>query len=177
MGYLTGKAKGVDVRLHGSGNIGMTNVMRVLGVGPGLLVLVADAGKGVAAVWIGHIFGGVDFALLCGLSAIAGHNWSVFLRFQGGRGVATSAGVILALSPAALLSAVALWVVIVAVTRYVSLASMIAAVSVPAWMLLYRQPQTYVLLGLVGAALIIYRHLPNIERLLQGTEAKWGRKR
>lgn len=177
VGYLAGKAKGVDVRRHGSGNIGMTNVTRVLGTGPGLMVLAGDVLKGVAAVLLARHVGGPQLALLGGLAAIAGHNWSLFLGGRGGRGVATSAGVILALSPLVVLSSVAVWAVAVLSSRYVSVGSILAGLSAPIFMLLYRQPTSYFLFSVAVAALIVYRHRPNIRRLRQGTEFKIGQRR
>ncbi|MBC7345849.1 MAG: glycerol-3-phosphate 1-O-acyltransferase PlsY [Clostridia bacterium] len=177
VGYLAGKARGVDVRRHGSGNIGMTNVARVLGTLPGLLVLAGDVLKGVGAVWLARSFGGTPLALLGGLAVIAGHNWSVFLGGRGGRGVATSAGVLLALSPWVALSSVAVWVVGVLTTRYVSVGSILAGISAPLFMLLYRQPAAYFFFALAIAALVVYQHRPNIRRLRQGVEFKIGQRR
>jgi len=175
VGYLVGRyTQGIDIRRYGSRNIGTTNAFRILGTGPGFLVLGGDVLKGLVAVLIGRMGGGTGLALLSGLAAMAGHNWSIFLGFQGGRGVATAAGVILALVPDVVLAALAVWVVVVVLTRYVSLGSIFAAESVPLFMLYFGKAWTHVLFGLVAAALIIYRHRPNIRRLLAGTEFKIG---
>jgi glycerol-3-phosphate acyltransferase PlsY len=174
VGYLAGRIKGIDVRKHGSGNIGMTNVTRVVGRIPGLVVLAGDILKGVLATWLGLRVGGPSVALLGGLAAIIGHNWSVFLGGRGGRGVATSAGVLLTLSPAVALSAVGVWLATLLVFRYVSVASMVAGCSVPLFMLVYRQPAGYLLLSLVIAGLILNQHRPNIRRLKEGREFRIG---
>lgn len=174
VGYLAGRIKGIDVRKHGSGNIGMTNVTRVVGTIPGLVVLAGDVLKGVLATWLGLRVGGPSVALLGGLAAIIGHNWSVFLGGRGGRGVATSAGVLLTLSPAVALSAVGVWLATLLVFRYVSVASMVAGCSVPLFMLVYRQPAGYLLLSLVIAGLILNQHRPNIRRLKEGREFRIG---
>lgn len=174
VGYLAGRIKGIDVRKHGSGNIGMTNVTRVVGTIPGLVVLAGDVLKGVLATWLGLRVGGPSVALLGGLAAIIGHNWSVFLGGRGGRGVATSAGVLLTLSPAVALSAVGVWLATLLVFRYVSVASMVAGCSVPLFMLVYRQPAGYLPLSLVIAGLILNQHRPNIRRLKEGREFRIG---
>ncbi|MCR4418973.1 MAG: glycerol-3-phosphate 1-O-acyltransferase PlsY [Clostridia bacterium] len=174
VGYWTGRLKGVDVRQHGSGNIGMTNVIRVLGTAAGLAVLLGDVAKGAIAAWLGHAVGGPVLAALGGLAAVAGHNWSIFLGGRGGRGVATSAGAVLALAPWVAVSAVAVWAVTVLATRYVSVGSIVAGLSTPVFMLLYGQPAAYVLLGAAVAALIVLQHRPNLRRLRQGTEFRVG---
>src|SRR5690606_11117346 len=121
----------IDIRRYGSGNIGFTNVFRTAGLAPGLVVLAGDSLKGVRAVRLGRWLGGETAGMLGGLAAIAGHNWSLFLRFSGGRGVATGAGVFLALAPKVLAVAALIWVLTVACTRYVSLGSILGAISVP----------------------------------------------
>jgi len=177
MAYVVGRYfKGIDIRQVGSGTVGTTNVFRTLGPMPALLVLVGDVGKGVVSVlWAGAV-GGPTLAVLAGILAMAGHNWSIFLRFHGGRGVATGLGVFLALTPAVALVGLAIFVALVAIPRYVSLGSIIAAAAVPVLMVLFAQPVTHVLFGLLAAALIVYRHRPNIQRLLSGTESKLGQR-
>lgn len=173
VGYLAGKAKGVDIRQHGSGNIGTTNAFRILGPLIGTLVLIGDAGKGVLAVLLaGHFLGDSNWELLTGLMAICGHNWSVFLGFKGGRGVATSAGVVLMLVPEVLAAALVVFGVILVVFGYVSLASMFAAVSVPVLMVAFNEPAAYLVFAVLIALFIIYRHRPNIQRIINGTEPK-----
>ena len=172
VGYLLGRLKGVDIRLHGSGNIGATNVWRTLGPAAGATALVLDVLKGLLPVLLGRGVGGEVLALLCGLAAIAGHSWSVFLGFRGGKIIATSLGVFLALSPLAALLALGIWLAVVFLSGYVSLGSIVAAASMPLLMLALHQPWSYVLFSLVTAAVAVYKHVPNIRRLLAGTEPK-----
>lgn len=172
VGYLLGRAKGVDIRRHGSGNIGATNVWRTLGPAAGATALVLDVGKGLVAVLLGRYIGGDNLALACGLAVIAGHSWSIFLGFRGGKIIATSLGVFLALAPVAALLALGVWLVVVILSRYVSLGSIVAAITMPFLMVALRQPWSYVLFSLVAAAIAVYKHLPNIRRLLAGTEPK-----
>jgi len=175
IGFIAGSyLRGIDIRQHGSGNIGTTNVFRILGAGPGLFVFAGDLAKGIIPVLLGKEISGSSLALLAGLAAIVGHNWSIFLRFKGGRGVATGAGVILALSPVVILIAFSLWAVTVLLSRYVSLGSILATISVPLLMFWFHQPRPYIVFGSILAILIVYRHRPNIKRLLNGTEAKIG---
>lgn len=166
----------IDIRRYGSGNIGFTNVFRTAGLAPGLVVLAGDILKGVLAVLLGQWLGGETAGMLGGLAAIAGHNWSLFLRFSGGRGVATGAGVFLALAPKVLAVAALIWVLTVACTRYVSLGSILGAISVPISVLIFHDSALLFVFGLLAAAFVIYRHRPNIKRLLNGTEYKLGEK-
>ncbi len=175
-GLLIARVAGVeDIRRHGSGNIGATNVLRTVGVPWALLVLALDAAKGVAGVelvrWAG---GSLDWQALGGIVAMAGHTWPFALRFRGGRGVATGLGVLLALDPLAALVGAVVFVVTVASTRYVSLGSMLAAVPAVAVLGLHGGVPVEVALAALGAAVIIWRHRPNIERLLQGRESKFS---
>jgi len=163
-----------DIRRSGSGNIGATNALRTMGTIPGLVVLATDVFKGLLAVWLGQAAGGPQLAALAALLAIIGHNWSVFLEFRGGRGVATAAGAVLAMAPLVILWAVLIWITVIVLSRYVSLGSLIAAAITPFLMLFFNHPWPYVLFTFAGAALIIYRHRPNIKRLLEGTEHKLG---
>ncbi|QGP93700.1 Glycerol-3-phosphate acyltransferase [Neomoorella glycerini] len=173
--YVVGRyVYGFDIRRRGSGNVGATNALRTMGTFPGLLVLAVDALKGMLAVWLGQAMGGPWLAAITALVAIIGHNWSVFLEFQGGRGVATTAGAVLAMAPPVIFWAALLWVVIVVFTRYVSLGSILAAAVAPFLMLFFHRPWPYILFAFAGATLVIYRHRPNIKRLLAGTEHKLG---
>ncbi|MBP2634249.1 MAG: plsY [Firmicutes bacterium] len=173
-GLIVGKTiYNVDLRQYGSKNIGATNAYRTLGVKPALLVFLTDALKGVAGVLIGHYFVGTAAAeLLGGIGAISGHNWSIFLGLKGGRGVATGLGVIAVISPQVTLIVFTVWAIIVYFTRYVSLASIIAAALVPITMWLLNSRQEFLYFGLAAAIFVIVRHRPNIERLLNGTESK-----
>ncbi|MFA5536121.1 MAG: glycerol-3-phosphate 1-O-acyltransferase PlsY [Bacillota bacterium] len=176
-GYLVvQKLKGLDIRKHGSGNTGFTNVYRIAGLLPGLIVLMGDLGKGVVAVLIGQWFGGEWAGVICGLTSMLGHNWSIFLNFTGGRGVATGAGVFFALAPKVLLITSLIWITVIILTKYVSLGSIMGAISVPILMLIFHESALLTSFGLVAAGFVIYRHLPNIKRLLAGTEYKFGQK-
>lgn len=162
---------GEDIRRHGSGNIGTVNVLRVAGLATALVVLAVDILKGLAPVLLALRAGAPpSIVVLGGLAAIAGHNWSIFLRFQGGKGIATSFGVLLGLSWAAAAVAAAVWIVAVAVTRFASLGSLLAVVSVPITLWRLRQPEEYVSFGVIAALFAIYRHRSNLQRLVAGTE-------
>lgn len=166
----------IDIRHHGSGNIGFTNVFRIVGFYPGLVVLIGDIAKGSIAVLLGIWLGGEIAGMLGGLASIAGHNWSLFLGFSGGRGVATGAGVFLALAPKVILIAALIWVATIGITRYVSLGSILGAISVPILMIVFRESWLLFIFGILAAAFVIYRHRPNIKKLLSGTEYKFGEK-
>ena len=164
---------GVDLREYGSHNIGATNAWRTLGKGPGFLVFLLDAAKGALAVWLGAaLIGTAAGEILCGILAIVGHSCSLFLRFKGGKGVATGLGVILMLMPGPTAVVFCVWLAIVAATRYVSLGSIVAAALVPVMAVVFGYSTPYVIFGLLAAALVIVRHHANIGRLLNGTESK-----
>jgi glycerol-3-phosphate acyltransferase PlsY len=179
VGYLIVNAKtGGDIRKTGSGGTGATNVSRRAGKGAGILTLVLDALKGSAAVIIATIMlRDTNHSLwwigIAGIVAILGHIFPVWLGFRGGKGVATGVGVFLVLTPVAVVLSGLLFLIVVVFTRYVSLGSMIGALSVPplAWLLNYGTP--FVFTTLFGAALIIFAHRQNIRRLLAGTENKF----
>ena len=176
--YLMGKlSKGIDVRQHGSGNAGATNTLRVLGLGPALTVLALDIGKGVLAVWIGKwMADDLWVAVLCGILAIAGHNWPIYFSFRGGKGIATTIGVTVTLCPIPFLIAGGLAIVIVAVTKYVSLGSLVFTGLLPVIVLLMNGSSEIVWASLVLAVLAWYRHRSNIAKLLRGEENKLGKK-
>lgn len=186
-GYLVGRAKGVDIRTVGSKNMGATNVFRTVGKALGIFVLMADALKGwVAVAWVGPVIAGhispVDpgwLQIVAGVGAILGHNYTCWLQFKGGKGIATSAGVFIALVPLGLLIALGAWIILFAVTRYVSVASITAAAVLPVstWFTSHDVRLTTVA-GLM-AAMAIYKHKKNIERLLAGTENRiiFGKKK
>ncbi|MDW7651629.1 MAG: glycerol-3-phosphate 1-O-acyltransferase PlsY [Bacillota bacterium] len=177
-GYLAGKLlKGIDIREHGSGNAGTTNIQRTVGTVPAIFVLLLDVGKGVAAVLLaGYLTGQPTVMMLAGVAAIVGHNWPVFFRFRGGRGIATSIGVLLGLAPVVILIATAIGVTLIALTRYVSLGSVVGAATIPILMLIFTKPPSYILFGAIIGGLAVWRHRENIVRLLNGTENKLGKK-
>jgi glycerol-3-phosphate acyltransferase PlsY len=175
--------RGVDIRKFGSGNIGFSNVLRVLGPGPASLVLVGDTLKGVIPVVVGRrllVSWGVSpadlWVLAVALAAILGHSFSVFCGFRGGRAVATALGTLLGLCWPSALNALSMWLALVAATRYISLGSMVAALSVPTYMALAHRPPSWIAFWSAIALLIVVRHLPNIKRLLSGTETKIGQR-
>lgn len=179
-GYLMGRAKGIDIRKAGSGNIGATNVFRTLGRGPGFIVFAIDALKGFAAcrlLGMGVAPGSVELAsMVCGFSAILGHNYTPWLGFKGGKGIATSFGVLLGLAPLGLLIALATWLLALGASRYVSLASILAALVLPAATWFLGGSPNLVLMTVVVSSLAIYKHKANIRRLLDGTENRFGPK-
>ncbi len=178
-GYLLARLKGIDIMELGSGNIGATNVWRNLGPVPGLAVLLLDMGKGAFAVWLGKYLGGIETELLAAVAVLFGHSWSVFLRFKGGKMIATGGGVVLAMSPVLILVCLVVWLTTVAVTRYVSLGSILAAVSIPVTMVIINMSSWHISFGIAMAVLAIYKHRANISRILDGTEfkvTKGGRK-
>ncbi|MGM0471172.1 MAG: glycerol-3-phosphate 1-O-acyltransferase PlsY [Bacillota bacterium] len=173
---LTRLVKGVDIREYGSGNIGATNAYRVMGFGMGIIVALFDISKGYISVVLAQYIVGTNplVIILAGLAAIVGHNWSLFLNFNGGRGVATSVGVLINLLPQTVLVAFFVWLVVVLTMRYVSLGSIVGALLIPMLAFLLDRPLPYVGLGLAIAVFVIYRHRPNIKRLLRGEEKKIG---
>jgi glycerol-3-phosphate acyltransferase PlsY len=172
---------GADVRKSGSGNIGATNVARVVGPAAGFLTLIFDAGKGWLAVWIaGRVFHGeAGVMIAAGFAAMLGHCFPVWLKFRGGKGVATAAGVFAALCPEALLAATILFALVVWFWRYVSLGSLTAAAALPLlvyllWAPHYAPPEIVTFGSLAIAALVIYQHRGNIGRLARGEEPKFS---
>ncbi len=181
--YLAGRIlQGIDIRQHGSKNVGATNALRVLGRGAGVSVLLIDILKGAAAVLLGLALGfSEEIRVLAGIFAICGHNWTVFLNFKGGKGVATSAGVFLALIPISLLTALILFIISVAITRYISVGSMLGAIVLALTATLQyaldfgSPPQLLtLLLAWLASAFVIWRHRPNIQRLLQRKENRFS---
>ncbi|MES2735939.1 MAG: glycerol-3-phosphate 1-O-acyltransferase PlsY [Verrucomicrobiota bacterium] len=190
-GYWAGKLKGMDIRQHGSGNIGATNVIRVLGKGIGIPVFILDALKGWFPVWLAASFLAAQGAateivsagaVVAGLSAVLGHMFTFWLGFKGGKGVATTAGVLLGIAPLAMLGGLVVWLLFFFTTRYVSLASMMAGVGVVATMVAVmardgRWDGVMLGFGVLIMVLVIVRHRANIGRILAGTEPKAGRKK
>ena len=174
-GAWLAKSKGIDISKQGSGNTGAANAIRVLGWQTGLTVLGFDVLKGCLAVWLAPFSLLPPFLLditriLFGSAAILGHNYSVFLSFKGGKGIATSFGVLLALSPKVAVLALLLWIGVVGLTRISSVGSLSASAAVPILMVIYGDPFVYVLFGFFAAGLAFHRHRENIERLMRGTE-------
>lgn len=173
-GYLIVRlTTGRDVRAEGSGNIGATNVLRTTGKLPGILTLILDVAKGAAAVWLAERLTGGDplWLALAALAVVLGHAYPVFLKFQGGKAVASFVGAFGYLAPLPLLAVVIVFVVIVAVTRFVSLGSIIGALTFPLALWLILQPAWPVMLAaMAGGAFIIWRHQANIRRLRAGNE-------
>jgi len=167
---------GVDIRSRGTGNVGATNVLRTLGMKIALLSLLGDVLKGVLAAWLGLVFGGESLAALCTVAVVCGHCWPLFLDFRGGKGVATSAGALLVLMPLITLILMVTFVTIIAVSRYVSLGSVCAAVLLPLLVLVMQEPWQYLLMSVLLAGMVLFRHRTNIERLRQGCESKLGQK-
>jgi acyl phosphate:glycerol-3-phosphate acyltransferase len=174
-GYLLGSWAGVDVRKAGSGNVGATNVARVVGKRHGIFTLIADVAKGFVPVCLALI---LDFsppvAACVGIAAFLGHLYSVFLRFTGGKGVATALGVFLALAPWATLVLIMIFSTVFLATRVVSLSSMVAAAAAPLVLWIGSQPPIWIWMSFFIAAMIVLRHRANIQRLLSGTEPKLG---
>jgi glycerol-3-phosphate acyltransferase PlsY len=189
-GYLAGRLVGIDIRQTGSGNVGATNVVRVLGKRYGYPVFALDVLKGLGAVKIAMLMAPERspewnspeiFGILAGMSSVLGHLYPPWLKFKGGKGVATSAGALLALTPIATLIGVAIWIIVFWLTRYVSLASITAAVVLPIVILVVssqdqnnRKPLVYS--SACVAAVVIWRHRSNLSRLMRGTEPRFTRK-
>jgi glycerol-3-phosphate acyltransferase PlsY len=169
--------RGIDVRQAGSGNIGFTNVWRVAGPALACLVFALDFAKGLAPTLVAHqLFPASDvWRLLAGSAAIAGHNWSLFLKFTGGRGVCTTLGVLFALTPVAAAATFGVWLGMVLATRYVSLGSIAGSVAYPAMILATSDSKPLVVFSLLAGTAVIVRHVPNAKRLLRGEEHKFGR--
>lgn len=183
-GYLIVKmGSGSDVRGAGSGNIGATNVTRVAGKGAGLATLLLDVGKGYLAVWLAMRWshGNIRWMMAAAVAVVLGHTFSCWLRFRGGKGVATGLGVFLAVAWQAVLAALLVWLVVVAFWRYVSLGSVVAAAALPILVYLFyapgHAPPLAVSFGSVAVAIIvIFKHRENIARLIAGTERRLRRK-
>ena len=174
--WLLARRWGVpDLHAAGSGNIGATNVIRVAGTTAGLLVALLDISKGAAGVWLARRLGGSNAtSAAAGVAAILGHVYPVWLQFRGGKGVATATGAFAVLTPTALAPAVAVFVAAVWLTKYISLGSVLAAISLPAWAYFLGSPHPFVAASAVAALLIVFRHRSNLSRVLSGTERRLG---
>ncbi|PYI79368.1 MAG: acyl-phosphate glycerol 3-phosphate acyltransferase [Verrucomicrobia bacterium] len=189
-GYLAGRLQGIDIRQAGSCNVGATNVVRLLGKRYGYPVFALDVLKGFAAVKISMLMATGRppewnspeiFGILAAMSSVLGHLYPPWLKFKGGKGVATSAGALLALTPVSTLIGVAIWIIVFWLTRYVSLASITAAVVLPIVILVVSSPdqnkrKPLVCSSICVAAVVVWRHRSNLSRLIRGTEPRFTRK-
>jgi glycerol-3-phosphate acyltransferase PlsY len=189
-GYFAGRMAGVDVRRAGSGNIGATNVLRVLGKKWGYPVFLIDAFKGFAAVRVAFIL--VNYwpaakpsaeyiAILAAIMSVAGHNFPIWLKFKGGKGVATSAGALMGLVPLAVPFVMLVWILVFEISRYVSLASVVAAIALPIIVSLlarwkFVDTWAFIYFSIIIMVLVLWRHRSNLSRLLHGTEQRFRRK-
>ncbi len=178
-GYIVGKLfKKVDIRKFGSGNIGATNAFRILGPPLASLVLIGDIGKGIFSIYLVRLLN-IDNSLIltiAGLAVICGHDWSLFLGFKGGKGIATTFGVVFALNSTISILALIIWGVVVITTRYVSLSSICAVISIFVFTILFKQPYEYIVFSAIILILGIFKHKDNIERLKLKKERKIGEK-
>lgn len=197
-GFLVTKAKGIDIQKAGSGNIGATNAMRVLGKPAGIFVMLADCAKGYVACkflaplifnWLSSGFSNpapgflnepielqLRLYVIAGIFAVLGHNYPCWLRFKGGKGIATTAGVYLALAPVALLIALAVFILTILVTRFVSVGSIVAAAVLPVAVWFTKENVLLEVVTIALCVLAIYKHKSNIKRLMAGTESRLGKK-
>ena len=176
--YIVSKVFGkIDIRDYGSGNAGSTNVFRVLGAKAAVIAFLGDVLKGTAAVLIGRYIGGSYGKILAGIFVIIGHNWPVFLGGKGGKGIATTIGLMLPIDPLMVVLILIVGIIVIATTRYVSLASITGVTIYPIAMIVTKKPAEYIVFSLILSAIAIYRHRANINRLLKGTESKFGQKK
>ncbi len=178
-GYIVGKLfKKVDIRELGSGNIGATNALRILGPLLASFVVIGDIGKGIFSIYLVQYFNIDNLLILtiAGLAVICGHDWSLFLGFKGGKGIATTFGVVFALNPTISILAVIVWVIVIIITRYASLSSIFAVISIFIFTILFKQPYEYVIFSAIIMILGIFKHKDNIEKLKSKKERKIGEK-
>lgn len=170
--------KGIDIRNVGSGNIGATNVLRAAGPGLAIIVFAADIGKGIIPIIVAkQLLPDTSWVTVAvGMAAILGHGASIFLRFKGGKGVATSLGVIIGLDPRIAGIGFLIWLIVVGITKYVSLASIISAIGIAVLMHTFRLPFAYQVFAALAGAFVIAKHKSNIVRLIQGKESRIGQK-
>lgn len=175
--FIAKKTKGIDLRRIGSGSTGATNTSRALGLKYFALVLILDAMKGLFVILLASRLLAETWAiLLCGAAVIIGHNWPVFSNFHGGRGAATTLGVFLGITPLPTLVVFGIFILITLLTRYVSLGSMTGALAIPVAVIILGYSLEYLIFGLAVCFLLLWRHKPNIKRLLEGTESRLGEK-
>lgn len=171
--WLVQALHGIDIRNYGSKNIGTTNVFRIVGTSTAVVVLICDMLKGIAAVaLVDYLFHNPELNVITALGALLGHNYSVFLGFKGGKGVATGLGLLVFLMPKVACTVFLVWLVLVLLTRYVSLGSIVAAILTPVTAWYFAYPCSYVILGAIAGFFVVLRHKENIGRLLSGTESK-----
>ena len=175
-GVLIGRSRGVDVRAVGSGNIGTTNVWRALGPVAGGIVFALDVGKGVAGPLLGYwlISGNTIGIAACGIAAVLGHTFSPFLGFKGGKGIATSLGALLGLMPIVGILIFAIWGIVLAFTRMISAASILACLGLPILALLFGVPTPYFVVALLMSTVAFIKHIPNLKRIQAGVEPRVG---
>jgi acyl phosphate:glycerol-3-phosphate acyltransferase len=184
IGLLLSLLKGIDVRTVGSGNIGATNVFRSVSKPLGVLTFIGDAVKGFVPAYVFPILGkcltgtcqGSEIGILCGVAAIVGHNWPVYLKFKGGKGISTSAGVLLGIAPAAVGIGLLSWIVLFVTSRFVSIASIGAAIVVPvvSWTMYAKHGRLLPIVLTILGVLAVWRHKSNIQRLIDGTEHRFS---
>ena len=174
---LLSKRRGIDLRRVGSGNVGATNVLRTLGVRPAVLAMMLDAVKGTLAVLVAQrLTNGVAAPVMAGLASMIGHVYPVWLRFRGGKGVATAAGAFAVLAPVAAAVAAGAFLLTVALTRFISVGSMVAALALAGWAIASDAPTIVGIGAAIGAALVLIGHRANVVRLVAGTERRVGQR-
>jgi acyl phosphate:glycerol-3-phosphate acyltransferase len=174
--YLAGRYKNIDVRKHGSGNIGTTNAFRLLGAKLGIMVLIGDALKGALAAWLGYQVFGPWGGISGGLLAMAGHSYNPFFGFKpSGKGVASGFGIILVLMPEITIIAVIVFILVVFLTRYVSMGSVAGALILGIFVFIFQEPLAFKVFGVVASIGVILRHRTNFQRVLNGTENRFGK--
>jgi acyl phosphate:glycerol-3-phosphate acyltransferase len=174
---LLSKRRGVDLRRVGSGNVGATNVLRTLGVKPAVVAMMLDAVKGTLAVLVAQrLTNGVAAPVAAGLASMIGHVYPVWLRFRGGKGVATAAGAFAVLTPVAAAVAAGVFLLTVALTRFISVGSMLAALTLAGWAIASDAPTVVGIGAAIGAALVLIGHRTNVSRLVAGTERRIGQR-
>lgn len=177
--YVLGKVfKKKDIRQYGSGNAGTTNAIRVFGKKIGIMAFLIDVLKGVIAVYIGYKLSGYNGKLVGGFFVVIGHNWPIFLNFKGGKGIATSFGVLLSIHWLTAVVSLMFFIVVAIITKYVSLSSIVSAIVTPIAVIITKRPfdKSFFIMTLLLAILAIYRHNSNIKRLIEGKEYRIGDK-
>lgn len=176
-GYIVGQLfKKIDIREYGSGNIGATNAFRILGPSLASLVLIGDISKGIFSIYLVRFLNidNLSILVIAGIAVICGHDWSVFLKFKGGKGVATTFGVIFSFNLVISILAVTIWGMVMIFSKYASLSSILSLTSVSIFMILFKQPYEYIIFSLAILILAIFKHKDNIKRLKLGKERKFG---